>query len=136
MAENGASYSEEPAQEHVLLGQGAFGRVYQATMKVAIKEIKISHHAVKEVETLFCLHHDHILKYFNHHYEDDMLFITMEFADYGTLTDRIREEAQRNSPYIDSSTRSLLRWITYIPSLVQFCTVTSSQTTCLGSQTT
>ena len=96
MAESDASYSEElvETRDRVLLGEGAFGRVYQATMKVAIKEIKMSHHALKEVQTLQSLHHDHILKYYNHHYEDGMVSLVMEFADLGTLSEKIREEAE------------------------------------------
>ena len=97
LSSSGEGYSEEPVQQRgVLLGEGAFGRVYEATMKVAIKEIKVNDRALNEVETLMALNHEHILRYYNHHYEDSnqTLVIWMEFGDCGTLTDKIKEEAQ------------------------------------------
>ena len=39
------------------------------------------------------MNHEHILKYYNHHYEDGIVSLVMEFADLGTLSDKIREEA-------------------------------------------
>ena len=89
-----------------LLGEGAFGKVYKETMAygeemmtVAVKKIENFNmeEAVKEVETLKNLNHKYIIKYYDHHFEDNeqRLCITMEFADKGTFTKLITDAAQK-----------------------------------------
>lgn len=81
-----------------LLGEGAFGKVYKETMAVAVKKIENfeKEEAVKEVETLMKLNHKYIIKCYGHHYEDNgrRLCIVMEYADQGTFTKLITQEAQ------------------------------------------
>ena len=79
-----------------LLGEGAFGKVYKDTMTVAVKKIRnFDKKEVKEVETLMSLNHKFIIKCYGHHFEDNgrTLCIVMEFADKGTFTKLITEEA-------------------------------------------
>lgn len=90
-----------------LLGEGAFGKVYKETRTVfiipstkvcAVKKIEnFNKEAVKEVETLMSLDHKYIIKCYGHHYEDNgrRLCIVMEYADVGTFTQLITEEAQK-----------------------------------------
>ena len=78
------------------LGEGAFGKVYKDTMTVAVKKIRnFDKKEVKEVETLMSLNHKFIIKCYGHHFEDNgrTLCIVMEFADKGTFTKLITEEA-------------------------------------------
>ena len=79
-----------------LLGEGAFGKVYKDTMTVAVKKIRnFDKEAINEVETLMNLDHKYIIKCYGHHFEDNgrTLCIVMEFADKGTFTKLITEEA-------------------------------------------
>ena len=98
--ERGASVSEGPeGAQHmgILLGEGAFGKVTKETMTVAVKRIKINSHrcSVKEVKTLMSLNHEHIIEFYRYKIENgDIMCIVMEYADCGTFTERIREEAQ------------------------------------------
>jgi len=83
-----------------LLGEGAFGKVYKETMAVAVKKIENFNNkegAVKEVQTLMSLKHKNIIKCYGHHFEDNgrRLCIVLEFADRGTFTKIITEEAQK-----------------------------------------
>ena len=65
-------------------------------MRVAIKEIKTSANALMELHVLMELHHPNIVKYFSHKFlpGDQVLAITMELCDCGTLTEKIKAEAQ------------------------------------------
>ena len=84
-------------QQGILLGEGAFGKLYKETMNVAVKRIEnFNKDAVKEVETLMKLKHKHIIRCYGYHLENNRstLCITMEFADRGTFTKLITEEAQ------------------------------------------
>ena len=88
-----------------LLGEGAFGKVYKETRTVfiipstkvcAVKKINnFDKEAINEVETLMKLDHEHIIKCYGHHFEDNgrTLCIVMEFADQGTFTKLITEQA-------------------------------------------
>ena len=89
-----------------LLGEGAFGKVYKETRTVYIPSTKVcavkkienfDKEAVKEVETLMKLNHKYIIKCYGHHYEDNgrRLCIVMEYADQGTFTKVVTEEAQK-----------------------------------------
>ena len=80
-----------------LLGEGAFGKIFKETMTVAVKKIRnFDKEAINEVETLMSLNHKFIIKCYGHHFEDNgrTLCIVMEFADKGTFTKLITEEAQ------------------------------------------
>ena len=92
-----------------LLGEGVFGKVYKETRTVdntlkvcAVKKLNPGktmrmEDAVKEVDTLMSLNHEHIIKCYGHHYEDNgrRLCIVMEYADQGTFTKVVTEEAQK-----------------------------------------
>ena len=82
--------------EHSILGRGVFGVVYKDHLPVAVKKIRnYGLNAVKEVEVLKELSHVNIIRYYSHHTEDggQNLCIIMEYADLGTLSSLIREEA-------------------------------------------
>ena len=86
----------------VLIGKGAFGKVYKDTRDgeiVAVKKIMdYDQDELKEVEILQQLNHQSIIKMKNHYFEDhgmgESLNIVMEFADEGTLTSYIAENAK------------------------------------------
>ena len=76
----GADFASRP--EHVrqpavptgriLLGEGAFGRVYEMDIKVAVKKMKsiiASDQVIQEVDILMNLNHPHVIKAYSHHYE-------------------------------------------------------------------
>ena len=84
-------------QQRILLGEGAFGKVYKETLSVAVKRIEnFNKDAMKEVETLMSLNHEFIIRCYGYRFEDNgrRLCITMEFADEGTFTKLVTEEAQ------------------------------------------
>ena len=92
-AEGGSSMD---VSEHSILGRGVFGVVYKDHLPVAVKKIRnYGLNAVKEVEVLKELSHVNIIRYYSHHTEDggQNLCIIMEYADLGTLSSLIREEA-------------------------------------------
>ena len=109
--------------EHSVLGRGVFGVVYKDHLPVAVKKIRnYGLNAVKEVEVLKELSHVNIIRYYSHHTEDggQNLCIIMEYADLGTLSSLIREEAQTRSLAISrknitggSCPRPPQRWSTY-----------------------
>ena len=80
----------------ILLGEGAFGKVYKETKIVnktprvcAVKKLEnFKPSAVKEVETLMKLNHPRIVNCYGHYFEDNgrRLCIVMEFCDRGTFT--------------------------------------------------
>jgi len=81
----------------ILLGEGAFGRVYEMDIKVAVKKMKsiiASDQVIQEVDILMNLNHPHVIKAYSHHYEEGFLCLVLEYADWGTLTKVIRNEAQ------------------------------------------
>ena len=88
--------SSMDVSEHSILGRGVFGVVYKDHLPVAVKKIRnYGLNAVKEVEVLKELSHVNIIRYYSHHTEDggQNLCIIMEYADLGTLSSLIREEA-------------------------------------------
>ena len=87
-----------------LLGEGAFGKVFKETRTVFIPSTKVcavkkinnfDKEAINEVENLMNLNHKNIIKCYGHHFEDNgrTLCIVMEFADQGTFTKLITEQA-------------------------------------------
>ena len=88
----------------ILLGEGAFGKVYKETKMVnntrrvcAVKKIENFDPAeVKEVETLMKLNHPRIVNCYGHYFEDNgrRLCIMMEFCDRGTFTKLVTESAK------------------------------------------
>ena len=92
----------------VLIGKGAFGKVYKETRDgelVAVKKIMdYDQDELKEVEILQQLNHRYIIKMKSHYFEDhgmgESLNIVMEFADKGTLTTFIAEEAKDPNTFV------------------------------------
>jgi len=79
------------------LGQGGFGKVFQVRSKrsgtnYALKEVENTNEdALKEADLLKEVEHSHIVKFINCFCEKGNFYIVMEFADYGTLTNRAGE---------------------------------------------
>lgn len=85
------------------LGEGSFGKVnlYQNTSDnslVVWKEInlkrldtKARNEAFSEVEILSILDHPNIITYFKHFIGDDILYIELEYAKSGTLSNLIKQ---------------------------------------------
>ena len=62
----------------ILLGEGAFGRVYEMDIKVAVKKMKsiiASDQVIQEVDLLMNLNHPHVIKAYSHHYEVKSIMI-------------------------------------------------------------
>ena len=105
------------------LGQGAFGKVnlYQNTNDnslVVWKEIdlkrldaKMRNEAFAEVEILSILHHPNIITYYKHFIGDDTLYIELEYAKNGTLTNLIDQQKNNlQNKYFDEET---VLWFIY-----------------------
>ena len=86
-------------------GEGSFGKVnlYQNTSDnnslVVWKEINLKrldvkkrNEAFQEVEILAMLDHPNIIAYFKHFIGDDTLYIELEYAKCGTLTNLIKQQ--------------------------------------------
>ncbi|XP_013095073.2 serine/threonine-protein kinase Nek9-like isoform X2 [Biomphalaria glabrata] len=84
-----------------VLGSGAFGEavLYQKTEDSSLvvwKEVNLARLNEKqrrdsqnEIDILSLLNHANIVSYYNHFVDEDMLFIEMEYANGGTLYDKI-----------------------------------------------
>ena len=82
----GADFASRPEQVRqpavptgrILLGEGAFGRVYEMDIKVAVKKMKsiiASDQVIQEVDILMNLNHPHVIKAYSHHYEVKSIII-------------------------------------------------------------
>ena len=81
------------------LGSGGFGKVFLAKEKVsnrlvAIKQLlKINkseqEDIIHEIETISKFENPNIVTYYHHFYEDDVLFLVMEYCSGGSLRDKM-----------------------------------------------
>lgn len=81
------------------LGSGGFGRVFLAKEKVsnrfvAIKQLKDKNKSeqediIHEIEMIAKFQNPNIVTYYHHFWEDEVLFLVMEFCSGGTLRDKI-----------------------------------------------
>ena len=93
------SDSEMAHNRGVLLGQGAFGMVFEGSMRIAIKRVRfdISEKAESELENMRLLHHDNLIKLFSYFTEGGLyLCLVMELADVGSLGDVVIKEANQS----------------------------------------
>ena len=68
----------------ILLGEGAFGRVYEMDIKVAVKKMKsiiASDQVIQEVDILMNLNHPHVIKAYSHHYEVKSIIILSDMVN-------------------------------------------------------
>lgn len=91
-----------------ILGKGTFGDIYQVkdkqTHEIAVIKrvslhnlpIKDRQEALRESQLMQRLHHPHIIEYYTSFIEDNMLYIVMEYASNGDLSQLIqhRKNAQ------------------------------------------
>jgi serine/threonine protein kinase len=81
------------------LGNGGFGKVFLAKEKVsnrfvAIKQLLNTNKSeqediIHEIEIISKFENPNIVTYYHHFYEEDILFLVMEFCSGGTLRDKI-----------------------------------------------
>lgn len=113
-----ADESSKPDDIYVFvkfLGEGAFGKVnlYQNSTDnslVVWKEInlkrldtKMRNEAFLEVEILAVLDHPNIISYYKHFIGDDTLYIELEYAKCGTLSNLIKQRYSTEE-YFDQDT--------------------------------
>ena len=82
------------------LGHGGFGRVFKAKERisnrfVAIKELKDAdqkkqEHIIHELKTISKFQRERIVAYFTHFFEENRLFIVMEYCPNGNLREHLR----------------------------------------------
>lgn len=104
-----SSLQDEPQENYAslrILGKGAFGQavLYRKTddnSLVVWKEIalpKMSEEekdkSLNEVDILSLLDHINIICYYNHFFDDSTLYIEMEYANGGTLFEKIRDQEE------------------------------------------
>ena len=80
------------------LGKGGFGKVFLAKEKVssrlvAIKQlfnanIKEQEDIIHEIETISKFENPNIVTYYHHFWEDEVLYLVMEYCSGGSLRDR------------------------------------------------
>ena len=78
-----------------LLGSGHFGNVYLANKggkSFAIKKVVNTERntAQQEIKILKQVDHEHIIKYYDHFMENNILCIVLEYADVGTLEKAVK----------------------------------------------
>lgn len=83
------------------LGEGGFGRVFLAIEKVSGREVAIKQlinvddedqeDIIHEIETISKFDHQNIVTYYHNFWEDQQLFIVMEYCAGGSLRDKINE---------------------------------------------
>ena len=93
-----------------LLGQGSYGKAILGRRKsdgykVCIKEVRLANlgqkekdDAMKEIQVLSSLDHPYIVKYIESFQERGNLFIVMEFADGGDLSQKIERQGSNLFP--------------------------------------
>ena len=93
------SDSEMAHNRGVLLGQGAFGMVFEGSMRIAVKRVRfdISTKAESELENMRLLNHDNLIKLYSYFTEGGLyLCLVMELADVGSLGDAVINEANQS----------------------------------------
>lgn len=83
------------------LGSGGYGKVFVAIEKVsnryvAIKQLNNTekeeqNDIIHEIEMVSKFEHPNIVTYYHHFWEDDKLFLVMEYCSGGSLSDKINE---------------------------------------------
>ena len=93
------------------LGNGGFGKVFLAKEKVsnrfvAIKQLKNTNRSeqediIHEIETISKFENPNIVTYYHHFWEDDILYLVMEYCSGGSLRDKIRNKEITASQALD-----------------------------------
>ncbi|CAJ1423708.1 unnamed protein product [Effrenium voratum] len=124
LAQTGTSVSNDPmdAYEEVkTLGRGAFGVATLVKSKTGgrrafrvIKQIDLSvltaaalEESHKEVGVLRQLSHRHIVAYYDTFVRSNALYIVMEYADGGDLTNLIRKHKDDNEPFTETDAMTI-----------------------------
>ena len=84
------------------LGNGGFGKVFLAKEKVsnrfvAIKQLQNTNRSeqediIHEIETISKFENPNIVTYYHHVWEEDILYLVMEYCSGGSLRDKIRNK--------------------------------------------
>lgn len=93
------------------LGNGGFGKVFLAKEKVsnrfvAIKQLKNTNRSeqediIHEIETISKFENPNIVTYYHHFWEEDILYLVMEYCSGGSLRDKIRNKEITTSQALD-----------------------------------
>ena len=93
------------------LGSGGFGKVFLAIEKisnryVAIKKLKNTDRSeqediIHEIETISKFQIPNIVTYYHHFWEEDILYLVMEYCSGGSLRDKIRNKGITSSQALD-----------------------------------
>ncbi|WP_167365557.1 protein kinase domain-containing protein [Flavobacterium xinjiangense] len=93
------------------LGSGGFGKVFLAKEKVsnrfvAIKQLKNTNKSeqediIHEIEIVSKFENPNIVTYYHHFYEEDILYLVMEYCSGGSLRDKISSSKITNSEVIE-----------------------------------
>lgn len=104
------------------LGKGGFGRVFLAKEKVsnrlvAIKQLnnqdkEEQEKIVYEIQVVAKFNHPNIVTYHHHFYQDDLLYLVMEYCSGGSLRDAITNKK--------TTTTEILNWITELSDAFHF----------------
>jgi serine/threonine protein kinase len=103
------------------LGKGGYGRVFLAQEKVsnrfvAIKQLKDKNKSqqediIHEIEMIAKFQNPNIVTYYHHFWEEETLFLVMEYCSGGSLRDKLAKE--------DYSTSDALEWIQTLASCLR-----------------
>lgn len=104
------------------LGKGGFGRVFLAKEQVsnrlvAIKQLNNQDKAeqekiVYEIQVVAQFNHPNIVTYHHHFYQDDLLFLVMEYCSGGSLRDAITSKK--------TNATEIINWITELSETLDF----------------
>src|ERR1017187_4815324 len=84
------------------LGSGGFGKVFLAEEKISkrlvaikqllVEDIEKQQNIIKEIEVVSKFKHPNIVTYYHHFFQNDLLFLVMEYCEGGSLRDKIQKE--------------------------------------------
>lgn len=110
-----------------LLGKGKFGNVYLARekrtkylcaikvlYKEQLKKAGVEHQLKREIEIQYHLRHPNILRLYGYFYDENRVYIILEFADNGEVYKKLKEEGKFSEEQTAKYIYSLAQALEYI----------------------
>lgn len=110
-AKEGMLYQLDDFELAHILGEGGFGRVYLARHRssgwiVALKvlskfqlvEDRMEEYLKREIEIHFCLDHPNILRMYGYFYDNDNIYLILEYCHGGVLCEKLEAEGCFSEP--------------------------------------
>ena len=109
------------------LGTGAFGKVFKVAHKktkliYAIKQIskkqikaqKMVPQIKNEIKIMYSVHHENIIKLYNHFEEDDYIYLIIEYAPGGQLWYKLNQVGRFDEETVKTYMRDIIAAVEYL----------------------